>query len=177
MYPSNSNRACNLNCVALRYFNAARVTAGLGEDHRPETHLLPRLLDVALNYQGVFEIYGKDYPTPDGACVRDFVHVLDISRAHILALRALSRVKFVGLGKGHSIREVIQKVEEARGKHIPVRYRPRRAGDPAILVASREKICRDLGWQPRNSNLEIIVRSAWQWKRKHPAGYATGKRQ
>ena len=169
------HRAYGLRYVALRYFNAAGADDELGEDHRPETHLIPRLLDAALDPAFEFAIYGDDYPTADGTCIRDYVHVLDIAQAHLLALDALPAVKGavynVGHSEGHSIREVIDAVAEVTGRRIPVRRGPRRAGDPAVLVASSEKIRRQLGWCPRHSDLKDIVRSAWEWKQRHAAGY------
>jgi UDP-glucose 4-epimerase len=168
-------RAYRLKCIALRYFNAAGATPRLGEDHRPETHLLPRLFAAASNSGHPFEIYGDDYSTPDGTCVRDFVHVVDIARAHILALRALPRLGFaaynVGHGRGYSIREVLRVVEEATGRNVPVKVGPRRPGDPAVLVASPKKLERELKWKPRYSDLHTIVQSAWTWKQNHPHGY------
>jgi UDP-glucose 4-epimerase len=167
--------AYGINCAALRYFNAAGATADLGEDHRPETHLLPRLLAAASDPKVSFEIYGDDYPTADGTCIRDFVHVLDIAQAHILVLRFLSklglRIYNVGLGKGYSIQAVVKAVEETVGRRLRVRVGKRRAGDPAVLVASARKLHRELRWEPRHSELETIVRSAWAWKQKHPEGY------
>jgi UDP-glucose 4-epimerase len=137
--------------------------------------LIPRLLDAALDPAFEFAIYGDDYPTADGTCIRDYVHVLDIAQAHLLALDALPAVKGavfnVGHSEGHSIREVIDAVAEVTGRRIPVRRGPRRAGDPAVLVASSEKIRRQLGWCPRHSDLKDIVRSAWEWKQRHAAGY------
>jgi len=169
------HRAYRLKCVVLRYFSAAGAMDLLGEDHRPETHLLPRLLDVALNPHKPFEIYGDDYPTPDGTCIRDFVHIRDIAQAHILALRALPKIGFgiynVGHGRGYSIREVVKAVEEITGRKLPMRVGTRRPGDPAVLVASPEKLRRELKWKPRYSDLHTIVQSAWTWKLSHPNGY------
>jgi UDP-glucose 4-epimerase len=169
-------QAYGMTFAALRYFNAAGATATLGEDHRPETHLLPRLLDAALDSSKEFLLFGDDYPTPDGTCLRDFVHVLDIARAHVLALRKLARIKSaiynVGLGQGYSIREAVSAVEEVTRRKINVRVAPRRAGDPARLVASPARISGELGWKPRHSELRKIVRSAWQWRQRHPEGYA-----
>ena len=169
------HRAHGLNSVALRYFNAAGASERLGEDHRPETHLVPRLLEAALNARAPFQIYGDDYPTPDGTCIRDYVHIRDIAQAHILALRALPRMPFqiynVGHGRGYSIREVIRAVEEVTGRKLDVRIGPRRPGDPAVLVASPRKISKELKWKPRFSDLRSIVGSAWAWKQKHPQGY------
>jgi UDP-glucose 4-epimerase len=168
------HRAYALNCVALRYFNAAGATSRLGEDHRPETHLLPRVFAAASNSHP-FEIYGDDYSTPDGTCVRDFVHVVDIARAHILALRALPRLGFaaynVGHGRGYSIREVLKVVEEVTGRSVPVKMGSRRPGDPAVLVASPQKLERELKWKPQYSDLHTIVQSAWAWSQSHPWGY------
>lgn len=169
--------AHKMNCVALRYFSATGATDELGEDHVPETHLLPRLLDTALNPNSEFEIYGDDYPTPDGTCVRDFVHVRDITEAHILALSAIPNLSFeiynVGHGRGYSIREVVKAVEEITSHKLRTRVGIRRPGDPAVLVASSEKLCRELKWQPRFSELKTIVSSAWAWKKSHPEGYRT----
>lgn len=169
------HRAYGLKCVALRYFNAAGATARLGEDHRPETHLLPRLFEVATNSRGPFEIYGDDYSTPDGTCIRDFVHVVDIARAHILAMRALPKLGFaiynVGHGRGYTIRDVLGVVEKVTGRKLPVKVGPRRPGDPALLVACPERLQRELKWKPRYSDLHTIVQSAWNWKRSHPHGY------
>ncbi len=168
-------RAYGLRWVALRYFNAAGAAGTLGEDHRPETHLLPRVLAAALDSECTFRIYGDDYPTPDGTCVRDFVHVRDIAGAHILALRALPTIRSgafnVGHGKGFSVKEVVQGVEEVTRRKIRVEVGPRRAGDPAVLVASPEKIIHELGWKARHSDLREIIRSAWAWKRKHAKDY------
>jgi UDP-glucose 4-epimerase len=167
--------AYGINSAALRYFNAAGATPELGEDHRPETHLLPRLLAAASAPKGSFEIYGDDYPTPDGTCIRDFVHVLDIAQAHILALHSLSklglRIYNVGHGKGYSIRAVARAVEEVTGRKLDVRMGRRRPGDPAVLVASARKLRRELRWKPRHSDLKNIIRSAWAWMQMYPKGY------
>ena len=167
--------AYGIKCASLRYFNAAGATGDLGEDHRPETHLLPRLLAAASAPQGSFEIYGDDYPTADGTCVRDFVHVLDIAQAHILALHSLSklgsRIYNVGHGKGYSIRAVVKAVEEIAGHRLDVLVGSRRAGDPAVLVASARELRRELKWEPRHSDLKNIIRSAWAWMQKFPKGY------
>lgn len=169
-------RAYGLQFAAMRYFNAAGATKLLGEDHRPETHLLPRLLDAAIDPAKEFFLYGSDYPTPDGTCVRDFVHVLDIAQAHILALRRLDRIKSavynVGLGEGYSIRQAVQAVEDVTQRKINVQTAPRRPGDPARLVASPAKLTGELGWKPTHSELANIVRSAWRWRQQCPAGYA-----
>jgi UDP-glucose 4-epimerase len=169
-------RAYGLQYVALRYFNAAGASDEHGEDHDPESHLLPRILDCIQNQNQQFVIYGDDYPTSDGTCIRDYVHVLDISQAHILALEALedggrNGAYNIGSSRGHSVREVQRTVEEVTGRHLDVRVGGRRAGDPAILVASHERLVRELGWEPRFSSLSNIVQSAWDWKQKHPHGY------
>jgi UDP-glucose 4-epimerase len=169
------HRAYGINSAALRYFNAAGATQDLGEDHRPETHLLPRLLAAASDPKGSFEIYGDDYPTSDGTCIRDFVHVLDIAQAHILALDSLPklglRIYNVGLGRGYSIRRVVKAVQEFTGRELDVRRGRRRPGDPAVLVASARKLRRELKWEPRHSNLKSIIQSAWAWMQLHPKGY------
>jgi UDP-glucose 4-epimerase len=175
------HRAYGLDCIALRYFNAAGSTGQLGEDHRPETHILPRLLDAILDPKASFSIFGDDYPTRDGTCVRDYVHVVDIAQAHILALRQLQKVGFgvynIGHGKGYSIREVIRTAERVTGQAMHPNVGPRRAGDPATLVASPQKIICELGWKPRQSDLATIVKSAWQWRQRHPKGYAEARRR
>ncbi len=159
---------------SLRYFNAAGATTERGEDHRPETHLIPRVLQVALGRQEHIVIYGEDYPTRDGTCVRDYIHVSDLAQAHILALRALdrgSRVYNLGNGRGFTVKEVIETARRITGHPIPAIVGPRREGDPAVLVASSRRIRRELGWRPRFPDLEAIVASAWEWHRRHPEGY------
>jgi UDP-glucose 4-epimerase len=167
--------AYGINSTALRYFNAAGATQDLGEDHKPETHLVPRLLAAAACPNNSFEIYGDDYPTSDGTCIRDFVHVLDIAQAHILALHSLSklglRIYNVGHGKGYSIRAVVKAVEEIAERKLDVRVGRRRPGDPAVLVASARELRRELKWGPRHSDLKNIIRSAWAWMQRHPKGY------
>lgn len=162
--------------ASLRYFNASGASADHGEDHDPETHLIPLVLQVALGQRDHVEIYGADYPTPDGTCIRDYVHVVDLAQAHILALRALSeKESFVcnlGNGSGFSVREVIETARKVTGREIRAVESLRRAGDPASLVASSEKIKRELGWAPRYAALEDIIESAWRWHRDHPKGYA-----
>lgn len=168
------SRLQGLTCISLRYFNASGAGPVLGEDHRPETHLIPLLLEVALGQRDCLTLFGQDYPTPDGTCVRDYIHILDLAQAHILALEAglTGRHIFnVGNGKGFSNREVIAAVERVTGKTIKVVESPRRSGDPALLVASSQKIRQVLGWEPRFPELESIIQSAWAWKLKHPAGY------
>ena len=169
------HRLRGLSYVALRYFNAAGAAPPLGEDHRPETHLIPILLEVALGQRDHLELYGTDYPTPDGTCIRDYIHVLDLAQAHLLALEALGerncRIYNLGNGRGFSNRQVIEVARRVTGHPIPVIEAPRRPGDPAVLVASAERIRRELGWEPRYPDLETIVASAWTWKREHPDGY------
>lgn len=168
------DRIYGLRYAALRYFNAAGASAERGEDHRPETHLIPRVLQVALGRQEHIVIYGDDYPTRDGTCVRDYIHVSDLAQAHILALRALdrgSRVYNLGNGRGFTVKEVIETARRITGHPIPAVVGPRREGDPAVLVASSRRIRRELGWRPRFPDLEAIVASAWEWHRRHPDGY------
>jgi len=154
--------------VAFRYFNASGATEHAGEDHRPETHIIPLLLQTASGERPYFEIYGDDYATPDGTCVRDYVHVSDIARAHIAALQLPDNSGMVsyniGTGHGYSVREVIAVVEEVTGRKIPVKHAPKRSGDPAVLCASPDKLIRELDWRPDDSDLRNIVRSAWEWK-------------
>lgn len=170
-------RSYGLRYVAVRYFNAAGSTERVGEDHHPESHLLPRLLNSILDPAEPFTIYGNDYPTSDGTCVRDYVHVSDIAQAHILAMQALregvSGVFNIGSGTGYSVKEVVQTVEHVTGTPLPIRIGPRRLGDPAVLVASNEKMCRELQWRPKCSSLREIVESAWRWKQNHPTGYTS----
>jgi len=164
-----------LKYVTLRYFNAAGASAERGEAHREETHLIPRVLDTALGAYSLIEVFGHDYPTPDGTCVRDFVHVLDISDSHIRALEEIDRVTGeafnVGNSRGYSNLEVVQTAERITGRKIPHKLSPRRPGDPAVLVASNEKLKRSLGWVATHSSLEEILQSAWDWRRKFPRGY------
>jgi len=164
-----------LKYVTLRYFNAAGASAERGEAHRVETHLIPRVLDTALGHFPVLEIFGFDYPTPDGSCVRDYVHVLDISDSHVRALEEIERVPGetfnVGNSRGYSNVEVVQTAERITGRKIAYKLSPRRPGDPAVLVASNEKLKTALGWQPTHSSLEEILESAWNWRQKFPRGY------
>lgn len=154
--------------VAMRYFNAAGATRTNGERHDPETHIIPLLLQTAAGVRDFFTVYGEDYETPDGTCIRDYVHVTDIAGAHMLALEtpdeAEVRAYNIGCGRGYSVREVIEAVESVTGSKVAVRYGPRRQGDPPVLCASPAKLMRKLGWEPRHSNLKEIVRSAWEWK-------------
>ena len=165
---------CGLRCISLRYFNAAGATATLGEDHRPETHLIPIVLQVALGQREAVPIYGTDYPTPDGTCIRDYIHVFDLARAHVLALDRLkegSAVYNLGNGQGFSNLQVVEAARRVSGQAIPTREEARRPGDPPSLVASAEKARRELGWQPQFPVLEEIIESAWHWHREHPNGY------
>jgi len=169
------DRTRGLRYAALRYFNAAGATAERGEDHDPETHLIPLVLQVALGQRDQIQVFGNDYATRDGTCVRDYIHVVDLAQAHILALDALeggSRTYNLGNGQGYTVREVIDTARQITGHPIPAVDGPRRPGDPAELVAGSAKIRRELGWQPRYPALADIVGSAWAWHRAHPAGYA-----
>jgi UDP-glucose 4-epimerase len=161
-----------LTFVVLRYFNVAGATEKCGEHHRTETHLIPRVLQVALGHLPHVEIYGTDFPTPDGTCIRDYIHVQDLASAHVLALSA-ERSGFynLGTGGGTSVREVINACRKITGHAIPTIERPRRAGDPARLIASSERARESLGWKPLFANIETIVESAWRWHLAHPAGY------
>jgi UDP-glucose-4-epimerase GalE len=172
-------RAYGVTAVALRFFNAAGAdpSGAHGEDHDPETHLIPRVLACALGGRRAVEIYGTDYPTPDGTAVRDYVHVDDLAEAHVLALQrcrrpGLFRAYNLGTGRGASVCEVLGEAERVTGRTLEVRERPRRPGDPAFLVASSERAGVELGWRPTR-HLRQIVESAWVWHRSHPRGYAT----
>ncbi len=168
-------KAYEMNYVALRYFNAAGATARCGEMHDPESHLIPIVLQATTGARPHVEIFGDDYATRDGTCVRDYIHVVDLARAHILALGILgerSAIYNLGCGgDGYTVKEVIDVAREVSGRDIPVRVGPRRPGDPAVLVASSEKIKRDLNWSPEMQNLRVIVESAWNWMQNHPNGY------
>jgi UDP-glucose 4-epimerase len=161
--------------ASLRYFNVAGAIDGRGESHEPESHLIPLILDVALGRRNSIRIYGTDYPTPDGTCIRDYIHVRDLADAHMLALAALEQkdrmIYNLGNGRGFSVREVIEAVRRVTGHPIPVEEYPRRPGDPAILVASSGKISHELGWQPKSPRLDDIIADAWQW---HQMRYSTG---
>lgn len=158
--------------VALRYFNAAGATEKFGEHHRIETHLIPNILKVALGQATSCDIYGTDYPTPDGTCIRDYIHIIDLAQAHMLALAPGKKGFYnLGNGDGYSVREVFKMCEKVTGKHIPAVEKSRRAGDPPKLVAAADKAKQELGWKPRLPKLEDIVTSAWNWHVKHPNGY------
>ena len=166
--------AHGLRFASLRYFNAAGATARLGEHHSPETHLIPNLLSCALGLMPHVDVFGDDYATQDGTCVRDYVHVTDLADGHILALEALakgSRVYNLGSGAGASVLEVIETARAATGQAIPVRVTRRRPGDPAVLIANSDRIRRELRWEP-NHRLDSIIESAWEWRQAHPTGYA-----
>ena len=172
------DKTVGLRYTALRYFNAAGATQTYGEDHDPETHIIPLVLWVALGKRDKFTIFGDDYPTPDGTCVRDYIHVLDLAQAHILALEALqaggpSRTYNLGNGQGYSIQEVLAVARKIADHPIPAQVGPRRPGDPAILIAASELIKQELGWTPKHSDLETIIGDAWRWFRQHPHGYTT----
>ena len=161
-------RAYGWTAVAFRYFNASGAVGNAGENHQPETHIIPLLLQTALGERQHFDVYGDNYPTPDGTCVRDYVHVADIALAHLRALDLPQRAGFsaynIGTGKAYSVREVIDTVERITGRHVAVRNSAPRAGDPAVLCASPAKLMRELDWQPLYSDLETIIHSAWEWK-------------
>ncbi|MCL7453934.1 MAG: UDP-glucose 4-epimerase GalE [Anaerolineae bacterium] len=164
-----------LRYAALRYFNAAGASQERGEDHDPETHLIPLVLQVALGQRDHIVVFGSDYPTRDGTCVRDYIHVVDLAQAHILALDALdegSRTYNLGNGMGYTVREVIETAREVTGQDIPAVDGPRRPGDPPTLVAGSAQLRAELGWEPRYPELRDIVGSAWNWHRAHPHGYS-----
>jgi UDP-glucose 4-epimerase len=165
-----------LHFAALRYFNACGARPGHGEAHQPESHLIPRVIQVALGQAEAAYIFGTDYPTPDGTCIRDYIHILDLVSAHLLALQALGEhdklVYNIGSGNGYSVREVIEATKQVSGVDIKVVEGPRRPGDPARLVASSDKIRRELGWMPQHDNLHDILGSAWEWHKNNPKGYA-----
>ncbi|MDD3364530.1 MAG: UDP-glucose 4-epimerase GalE [Syntrophomonas sp.] len=164
--------------VALRYFNAAGASldGSMGEDHDPESHLVPLVLKTALGLQGKLSLFGTDYATPDGTCIRDYVHVIDLANAHILALHALekglpSKIFNVGTGNGASVKKIINESETITGRIIPLEHKERREGDPHSLVADNTEIKAVLGWEPRYSDIETILSSAWRWHSSHPDGY------
>jgi len=158
--------------VSLRYFNAAGASARFGEDHRVETHLIPNVLKVALGEKPHVEIFGTDYETPDGTCIRDYIHIVDLAQAHILALDATKSDSYnLGTGGGASVREVIDACRKVTRCKIDIVEKPRRPGDPSRLIASSEKINRELGWKPQFQSLDAIIESAWKWHQKFPRGY------
>ncbi len=162
-----------LEFVAFRYFNAAGASEHYGEHHRVETHLIPNVLKVALGQAADCQIFGTDYPTPDGTCIRDYIHIVDLAQAHILALQPGQQGFFnLGNGDGYSVRQVIEMCERISGKTIPAVEKPRRPGDPPKLVAGAAKAIGELGWKPQYPKLEDIVATAWRWHRQHPHGYS-----
>jgi len=165
-----------LHYASLRYFNACGALPGRGEAHQPESHLIPLILRVPLGESPTANIYGTDYPTPDGTCIRDYIHIADLVSAHLLALDGLTDgnklIYNLGSGNGYSVREVIETARQVTGHSIPVKELPRRPGDSARLVASSEKIKRELGWKPEHDDLHEIITSAWAWHKWHPKGYA-----
>jgi UDP-glucose-4-epimerase GalE len=172
------DRAYALRSIALRYFNAAGADPDgeLGEDHAPEIHVIPRALDAAMG-RGSFRVFGDDYPTPDGTCLRDYVHVNDLAAAHLLALDALraggaSSAYNLGNGRPTSVRDVLASVERVTGARVPYDLAPRRAGDPAALFAASDRARNELGWRPRFEDIDVIVETAWRWRVAHPRGYA-----
>ncbi|HPD40803.1 MAG TPA: UDP-glucose 4-epimerase GalE, partial [Anaerolineae bacterium] len=168
------DRVYGLRYATLRYFNAAGATAQRGEDHHPETHLIPLTLQVALGQRESIKVFGDDYPTPDGTCIRDYIHVSDLAQAHILALYALdkgSRRYNLGNGLGFSVMEVIQACRDVTGHPIPAEIVGRRAGDPAVLIAASDVLRAELGWEPHYPDIHQIVETAWAWHKTHPHGY------
>lgn len=169
------SRAYGLKYIAMRYFNAAGASEKLGEDHRPETHLIPNILKAALTSGQSVAIFGEDYPTRDGTCLRDYIHVKDIAQAHILALETLEYVNCkaynLGSGHGYTVKEIVEETRRITGKSVHTNVQPRRAGDPAVLLASPERAMKELGWKPRFTQLEIIIENAWDWMQNHPQGY------
>lgn len=168
------HRIHGLRYASLRYFNVAGALPGRGEAHEPESHLIPLILDVALGRRKAIKIFGQDYPTPDGTCIRDYIHVQDLAEAHFLAFHALQErdrlIYNLGNGRGFTVREVIESARRVTGHPIPVEEMPRRPGDPAVLVASSEKIAAELGWKPKFDRLDDIIASAWEW---HQVRYRT----
>jgi UDP-glucose 4-epimerase len=174
-----AGRVHGLRSACLRYFNAAGADPGgrLGEDHRPETHLIPLAIDAALGRRPPLEVFGTDYPTADGTCIRDYVHVTDLATAHLLALQRLEteRVTYnLGSGRGYSVLEVLSAVRDVLGREVPHTVAPRRAGDPAVLVAGSDRIRRETGWAPQYGELREIVRTAAAWRQAHADGYGGG---
>jgi UDP-glucose 4-epimerase len=171
----DETRAHGLDAVSLRYFNVAGASGGLGEDHDPETHLIPNVLRTALGQREAVEVFGTDYPTRDGTAMRDYIHVEDLAEAHVLALEGGApgqhRIFNLGSGDGYTVHEVIETARNVTGVDIPARETDRRPGDPTALIASSDKICDELGWEP-HKDLEAMIEDAWTWHQAHPAGYA-----
>lgn len=168
------DEAYGIRSAIMRYFNAAGASQRFGEDHTPESHIIPNVLRVALGQATHVNIFGEDYPTPDGTCIRDYVHILDLADAHILALKVIeekSRIYNLGFSNGYSVAEVVEMARQVTGRHIPTEHAPRRPGDPPILIANSDKATLELGWMPQHSELDQIIESAWQWHLSHPNGY------
>jgi UDP-glucose 4-epimerase len=168
--------AYGLKFISLRFFNVAGASQQFGEDHHPETHLIPNILKVALGQQGQISVFGDSYPTKDGSCVRDYVHVIDVARAHMLALKCLAKnarhdIYNLGNGSGFSVFEVVEAAREVTGTQIPISLQPSRRGDPAVLIADAELAKIELGWKPEFTDIESIIDSAWQWQKRYPHGY------
>lgn len=174
------NRIHGFRYASLRYFNVAGSSGHRGEAHEPETHLIPLLLQVASGKRESISILGTDYPTPDGTCIRDYVHIADLASAHLLALQGLEKqdklIYNLGNGNGFTVREVIEVARKVTGRPIPAVESARRPGDPAVLVASAKKIKEELGWQPKYKDLHLIVGSAWEWHQTHPEGYTAAEK-
>ncbi|MEE4356139.1 MAG: UDP-glucose 4-epimerase GalE [Desulfococcaceae bacterium] len=175
---SDFDTAYGMKYTSLRYFNAAGADPDgeLGEDHSPETHLIPLIFQTILGKRNMLSVFGNDYPSKDGTCIRDYIHINDLARAHLLALERLldggdSAAYNLGNGAGYSVKEVIDMAEKVSGKAIPCEIKPRRAGDPPVLIGSAEKAVRELGWKPEFPDLESIMKTAWDWHRTHPEGY------
>lgn len=173
-----ADNAYGIKYVSLRYFNAAgaHISGTIGEDHKPESHLIPIVLQAALGKRDAIQIFGDDYDTPDGSCIRDYIHVTDLAMAHILALKSLrnggdSRIYNLGNGKGFSVKEVVSLARKVTGVNIKEVIAPRRAGDPAVLVASSDRIKNELKWEPKYDDLSTIIETAWKWHKDHPEGY------
>jgi UDP-glucose 4-epimerase len=171
-----ADTCCDFRSASLRYFNAAGADSlgRAGEDHDPETHLIPLVIDAALGRRAEIAVFGTDYPTPDGTCIRDYIHVSDLADAHIRALGMLDSTSVtynLGTGRGNSVLDVVRSVERIGGRKVPVRLAARRPGDPAVLVAASDLIQREAGWRPHYTKLDDIVRTAWAWREAHPAGY------
>jgi UDP-glucose 4-epimerase len=172
---SDESAAHGLAAASLRYFNVAGASGELGEDHHPETHLIPLVLDAAAGDRESIDVYGTDYPTADGTAIRDYVHVDDLADAHRLALEALEpgrhAILNLGNGAGHSVREVVETARDVTGREIPAVDADRRPGDPPVLVAANDRIRRELGWAPRKPELATMIADAWAWRQAHPRGY------
>ncbi len=169
------DEAYGIRSACMRYFNAAGASERCGEDHEPESHIIPNVLRVALGQASHVNILGEDYPTPDGTCIRDYVHIIDLAEAHILALKVIeekSRIYNLGYSNGYSVAEVVEIARQVTGRRIPTERAPRRPGDPPILIANSDKATLELGWMPGHSELDQIIESAWKWHLSHPNGYS-----